>query len=346
MTRYLLIGLFSCVALFAVGLALLMFKLTKPVDLTNKPEVLIVERGATLKSLSRSLQEQGYFADAWVVEYAGRFLFPGASLKAGEYALEPQMRIKEVLALLRSGKVIRHNIQFIEGWRFEDMRALLQRSSLLESTLADMAEPDLLALMGSEHSSLEGLFFPDTYSYQRGDKDVDLLRRAYAKMQAELVRAWSQRAENCAVATPYEALILASIIEKETGAPEERRQISGVFSNRLRIGMRLQTDPTVIYGLGDQYQGNLTRAHLKEPTPYNTYLNSGLPPTPIAMPGWEALIAAVQPESTKALYFVAKGDGTHEFSESLEQHNQAVRQYQLNPAVNYRSTKMPVPAEP
>ncbi|MCP5160489.1 MAG: endolytic transglycosylase MltG [Hahellaceae bacterium] len=323
----------------AIGYYQINSMLNTPVNLEGKSSVVIVESGATLKSISRELMRQGYFDNAWVVEFSGRWLYQGVSLKAGEYQLLEGMKIEQVLSLLSSGKSILYHIRFIEGWRFKDLRAVLENADQLTSTLKDLSDEALMRKLNAEFLHPEGLFFPDTYSYQRGDTDFSVLKRAFLKMQYELRSVWDARAEDCVVKTPYEALVLASIIEKETGAPEERAAISGVFSRRLKLGMRLQTDPSVIYGLGERYDGNLTKAHLRQDTPYNTYLNYGLPPTPIALPGREALLAAVQPARSNNIYFVARGDGTHVFSDTLDAHNKAVRKFQLNRSSSYRSTK-------
>jgi UPF0755 protein len=216
----------------------------------------------------------------------------------------------------------------VEGWNIREVRQELARNPRLEHRLADMTDAQMLAAIGAEEKHPEGLFFPDTYFFNPDSPDIDVLRRAYSLQQQKLQEAWETRAPGLPYKTPYEALIMASIIEKETGVPEERPLIAAVFINRLKKGMRLQTDPTVIYGLGAKFDGNLRKVDLQRDTPYNTYTRAGLPPTPIAMPGEEAILAALHPAPSNALYFVAKGNGTHQFSATLEEHNRAVNRYQ------------------
>jgi UPF0755 protein len=219
-------------------------------------------------------------------------------------------------------------VQFIEGWNWREVRAVLAAQPLLKDDSAGMSNAELMQAIGAEESHLEGLLFPDTYFYAPHTSDIQVLRRAYRLQQEKLMAAWETRAPGLPYRTPYEALIMASIVEKETGAAFERPQIAGVFVNRMRLGMRLQTDPTVIYGLGERFDGNLRKADLQRDTPYNTYTRRGLPPTPIAMPSEAAIRAALNPATTDALYFCARGDGTHVFSSNLAAHNRAVNRYQ------------------
>lgn len=218
---------------------------------------------------------------------------------------------------------------FIEGRTFAQMRNKLSTNDAIKYTVGAMSEVEILSLMGSQYRSAEGLFFPDTYYFDRGTTDVVLLKRSYEAMQAKLAKAWATRDANLPYKNSYQALVMASIIEKETGRASERPMIAGVFINRLRIGMRLQTDPSVIYGIGLRYDGNIRKKDLLADTPYNTYTRTGLPPTPIAMPGLASIEAALHPADTKALYFVGKGDGSHAFSNNLDEHNRAVVKYQL-----------------
>ncbi|HEY7885621.1 MAG TPA: endolytic transglycosylase MltG [Cellvibrionaceae bacterium] len=257
---------------------------------------------------------------------------------AGDYELGVGMSPRQLLDMLGSGAVIRYTVTLVEGRTFADWVATLARESRLGIRLAELDTEAQLAALDLPIEHPEGWFFPDTYQYTSGDTDIDILRRAYAKMTQTLDQLWAERAENLPYESPYEALVMASIVERETGAPWERRKIAGVFVRRLQANMRLQTDPTVIYGMGASYQGRITRADLRKATAYNTYTTHGLPPTPIAMPGREAIYAALHPLPGSALYFVAKGDGTHVFSDTLDAHNNAVRQYQLNRRSDYRSS--------
>jgi UPF0755 protein len=234
------------------------------------------------------------------------------------------------LDLLSSGKTISYRLTLIEGWNFKQVRAAVASHAVIISTAEKLTDAEVMDKLGYPDEHPEGRFFPDTYLFPRGTTDLEFLERAYRRMQVELAELWPGRAANLPIERPYQALILASIVEKETGAPEERPRIASVFVNRLRRGMLLQTDPTVIYGLGERFDGNLRRTHLREDTPYNTYVHAGLTPTPICMPGRAALTAVLNPLSTNDLYFVARGDGSHEFSKTLRAHNAAVRKYQLN----------------
>jgi UPF0755 protein len=239
------------------------------------------------------------------------------------------MRIADVIDRLRRGETLKEKLTIVEGWTFREMRAALAAQPLLRRDSAAMSDAQVLAAVAAGEAHPEGLFAPDTYVFDAGSSDLEILRAAYRAQQARLARAWQDRAADLPLKSPYEALILASIVEKETGQPAERGRIAGVFVNRLRAGMLLQTDPTVIYGLGEKFDGNLRKRDLAADTPYNTYTRAGLPPTPIALPGAAAIEAALKPEPTRALYFVARGDGTSQFSDSLAEHNRAVSKYQL-----------------
>lgn len=327
MIKRLLIALVSVGIIASAGLALYVRdQLTTPLALTE-PTLYQVEDGASLKRVLNDFHNRGWIGEPRLHEYWLR-LTDQTAIQRGEYRLQPDETPSAVAARMVAGDKVLRSIQFIEGWNFRQIRTALMAQEHLQQTLPSLSDLAVAELLGIEQSNPEGWFFPDTYLFERGLVDVEVLRRSYQKMQEELARAWAMRADGRAVDTPYEALILASIIEKETGAAFERPQISGVFTRRLQRGMRLQTDPTVIYGLGEAYNGNLTRADLRRDTPYNTYRRGGLPPTPIASPGRGALEAAVNPQSGTALYFVAKGDGTHLFSATYEEHQAAVRQYQ------------------
>ncbi|HIZ49687.1 MAG TPA: endolytic transglycosylase MltG [Candidatus Pseudomonas excrementavium] len=309
-------------------------------------DTLDVPPGSTPARVFASLGQRGVIErSSWVRRY-WQWQMPDTVLQVGEYRLTPGMTVQQLLALLQRGEVIQRSVTLVEGWNFSQFRAALAKAERLQHSLSDeLSNEQVMAELDLPEDHPEGLFFPDTYLYTLGMSDRDILLRAHQRMQQELEAAWAQRVEGLPIETPYEALILASIIEKETGVPHERGEIAGVFTRRLQKGMRLQTDPTVIYGMGEDWQGNIRRSDLRRPTPYNTYTIDGLPPTPIAMPGRDSLLAAVNPTPGKSLFFVARGDGSHVFSETLQQHNSAVRHYQiLRRAPNYRSS--PPPAEP
>ncbi len=291
---------------------------------------LTVERGDSLRTVVSRLRAQGNAAGRDIEwRLLARQMGAGDRIQVGEYALEPGITPSLLLARMRDGKVVHHRVTIVEGWNIRDLRAALARATPLVQTLHDVDDAALMAALGREGVHPEGRFLPETYAYTRGDSDIDLLRRAADDLDAALDAAWDARADDLPISSKDEALVLASIVEKETGIAEERPRIAGVFTRRLRIGMRLQTDPTVIYGMGSNYAGNIRRADLLADTPYNTYTRDGLPPTPIAMAGRDALRAATQPAEGDDLYFVAVGDGSgrHVFSPSLEAHNAAVREY-------------------
>lgn len=251
-------------------------------------------------------------------------------IKAGSYEITPGTTPRTLLSMLVRGEESLKSVTFVEGWNFRQVRAALQKAEALKPETQGLSTEAIMAQLGKPGVHPEGRFFPDTYTYAKGSSDLAVLKRAARAMDKRLEAAWALRSADTPLKTPDEALILASIVEKETGKPSDRPEIGGVFSNRLRIGMMLQTDPTVIYGMGEQFDGNLRKRDLLADTPYNTYTRTGLPPTPIAMPGKAALLAAVQPAQTKALYFVARGDGTSHFSSSLDEHNRAVNKFQRN----------------
>jgi UPF0755 protein len=250
-------------------------------------------------------------------------------LHAGEYAIDQGLTPRTLLARMAAGDVIQHRVTLIEGSTFRELRLALAAESALKQESAAMSDADLMTAVGAPGVHPEGRFLPETYAYTKGMSDLDVLRRAYQAMQKAVDAAWQQRDADLPLKTPDELLVLASIVEKETGRADERGQIAGVFARRLRLGMRLQTDPTVIYGVGPGFDGNLTRKHLETDTPYNTYTRFGLPPTPIAAPGREALLAVAKPEPGATLFFVARGDGSHQFSATLREHNAAVARWQL-----------------
>ncbi len=303
--------------------------LATPLAVTGTDTIYQVRKGATLASIARDLEKAGLLSDARHLQWYGRYTGQANRIRTGEYRLTDDLVPDRLLALLVSGKSVTYSLTLLEGWNIRQVRAAVTGHDALQQTLGSADDAELMARLGRPGAHPEGRFFPDTYSFTRGMTDLAFLRRALETMDRELAAAWAQKVEGIPLQDAEQALILASIVEKETGQADERPAISGVFTRRLHKGMKLQTDPTVIYGMGERYDGNIRRKDLREDTPYNTYVHAGLPPTPICMPGREALRAAVNPAPGKALYFVAKGDGSHAFSATLEQHNAAVRKYQL-----------------
>ena len=306
--------------------------LRSPIEGLVAPAVFEVPRGASLSSVARRLEKEGWMdrPESWV-RHANRQKL-ATRLKAGEYRLEPGTSPTLLLEQFVAGDVILHTLTLPEGWTFRQALAAIQAHPQVKADLKGLDDARLLARLGMRDAHPEGLFFPDTYRFPRGTTDRELLLQAHARLESELAAAWSRRADGLPLDSPYEALILASLLEKETGASEERPLIAGVFVNRLKRGMRLQTDPSVIYGIGEKFDGNLRRRDLETETAYNTYLRAGLPPTPIALAGREALHAAVQPASTGSLYFVATGlgDGRHYFANTLAAHNANVSRHLAN----------------
>ena len=293
-------------------------------------ETLRVERGDSFRRVLSRLREAGVH-DGHDLEWQAlaRQLGADARVQVGEYALEPGMSPCALLQHMRDGRVVSYRFTIVEGWNMRELRAALGRATPLAQTIGELDDAALMERIERPGVHPEGRFLPETYVYTRGDSDLDLLRRANRSLERVLEAAWEARAPGLPLADADEALVLASIIEKETGIAEERARIGGVFVRRLQRGMRLQTDPTVIYGLGSAFDGNLTRAHLRSDTPYNTYTRFGLPPSPIALAGKAAIEAALHPAEGDALYFVSRGDGSHVFSRTLAEHNRAVRRYQL-----------------
>jgi UPF0755 protein len=300
----------------------------QPLQIEPLPKTFDVVPGTNLRSLSTLLEREGVVGNAQVFWLLGRVLGKAGSLKVGVYILDRPLTPLELYAKIQRGDVSQAIVQFIEGWNWHEVQAELAAQPMLRNDSAGMSEAAILQAIGAEENHIEGLLFPDTYFYAPQASDLTVLRRAYRRQHEKLMAAWEARAPGLPYRTPYEALIMASIVEKETGAASERPKIAGVFLNRLRLGMRLQTDPTVIYGLGDRYDGSLHKVDLQRDTPYNTYTRAGLPPTPIAMPSEASILAALNPAKTDALYFVSRGDGTHVFSSTLEAHNRAVNRYQ------------------
>lgn len=317
--------------------------LHEPLNISEQ-QVVEVPRGSTLHSVLAELDKRGMLGDgneATLRRISVRLynLFSNVSrrLHVGEYELAPGDALITFLDRLERGDVLQRTFTLVEGWNIRQLRGALSRAPGLKNTLESVSDEDLMARLGREGQHPEGWFAPDTYFYVGGEKDIDILARALARQEEILAMYWETRAVGLPYSEPYDALIMASIVEKETGVEHEREEIAGVFVARLHKGMRLQTDPTVIYGLGERYDGNIRRRDLREATPYNTYVIRGLPPTPIAMPGEHAIRAALDPAGTDNLYFVARGDGSHHFSSTLEEHQEAVRRYQLRRRENYRS---------
>lgn len=296
----------------------------------NASVTLDIPKGASLNQIIANLHAQQLeFSPIWFKVMAYQLKLAGR-LQAGEYELKQGATMPNVLQQLAEGKVKQYSLTFPEGWCFKDMLALLNSAPNLQHTLSTLEPNAILQALGlNDTTTAEGWFFPATYSYTKDMTDAAILKRAYQKQREVLAQEWENKQADLPLANPYQALILASIIEKETADATERTQIAGVFVRRLQKGMLLQTDPTVIYGMGAAYHGNIRRKDLTTATPYNTYMVAGLPPTPIAMPGREAIHAALHPAEGKSLYFVAKGEGKHEFSETLEAHTLAVKKYQI-----------------
>jgi UPF0755 protein len=318
---------FLVVALLALG-AWGWWWSTQPLTLAADKVEISVPGGASLSTAAHKAVEGGVRTQPDLLALYFRLAGQGQTIKPGEYEVTRGMKPADLLGKLVRGDRIVLAVTLVEGWTFKQFRAALAKAEHLKNDTAAMSDAQIMQALGREGVNPEGRFFPDTYHYAKNSGDLAVLRQSMQLMDKRLAAAWEARAPNLPLKTPDEALVLASIVEKETGRAQDRPDIAAVFINRLRIGMRLQTDPTVIYGLGDSFDGNLKRSHLMTDTPYNTYTRAGLPPTPIAMPGKASLMAAVQPSDSKALYFVARGDGSSHFSQSLDEHNRAVNRFQ------------------
>tara|TARA_R110000772_G_scaffold58539_4_gene132524 strand:- start:3501 stop:4550 length:1050 start_codon:yes stop_codon:yes gene_type:complete len=309
-----------------------------PLLLPESGILLTVYPGDSLRSVAERLEMQGVLQHPELLLLWARYHKLDASIRRGEYDLQPGLTAESLLAMLVSGRVVQYQVTLPEGIVVAQALDILREEPALTSVLSGPEDARLLTLV-APFEATEGLFLPETYRFERGDTDLDLLQRAHRALLAALEQEWAGRAPELPYATPYEALIMASIIERETGVVEEREEIAGVFVRRLQRGMRLQTDPTIIYGLGESFDGNLRRSHLRDAgNLFNTYRHDGLPPTPIALPGRAALHAALQPAAGETLFFVARGDGSHEFNTTLEGHERAVRKYQLQRRKDYRSS--------
>ncbi len=324
-------ALLAATALLALGAAWLGYELDRPLQVDTPPQYLEIEQGASLQGVIGELRGRGWLsaAGALSARLYGHLSGIAGSLRTGEYAVEAEMSARRLLRRIAAGEVVQHQLTIIEGWTFERLRRALREHEAVTYTLEGVETDAVMAELGLDGEHPEGRFFPTTYNFPRGTEDRRILRLAYRKMEEHLAAAWAERQPDLPLSEPYEALILASIIEREAARPEDRREVAGVFTRRLERGMRLQSDPAVIYGLGDDHDGRLRRDDLRRDGPYNTYERRGLPPTPIALPGEASLEAAVDPAPGEALYFVARGDGTLQFSATLEEHRAAVRRYIL-----------------
>lgn len=300
----------------------------RDLPMRSDPAMFSIPAGASLRSAAQVIEAAGIDLPAWQLELLGRVLGRSSRIKAGSYEVEGSLTALALLDKLTRGDVKQSEMVLVEGKTFRQLRSLLNEHPDLAHDTKKMSDGKILVLLGAKEPVPEGLFFPDTYNFSKGSSDIDVLRRAYKAMQSKLDSAWAMRDSALPVKTPYELLILASIVEKETGLAADRPQVAAVFVNRLLRKMPLQSDPTVIYGLGEHFDGNLRKIDLLTDTSWNTYTRAGLPPTPISMPGQAALQAAAKPPPSDMLYFVARGDGSSEFSTSLDEHNSAVARYQ------------------
>ena len=333
--RWVVAGSTLLIAMTLAAFALAWWWVDRPLPLMKSSVELSLEAGTTPREVAQRWVDAGVDTSPWLLYQWFRLSGQARKIRAGTYAVDMHTSARALLDKMVQGDESLESVRIIEGWTFRQVRAELARSPSLRPATAGWSDAQIMTALGLAGTPAEGQFFPDTYRFSRGVSDLAVLKRAAQSMQRKLALAWEERAQSTPLRSPSEALILASIVEKETGQAADRPLIAGVFSNRLRMGMPLQTDPTVIYGLGESFDGNLRKRDLLSDTPFNTYTRRGLPPTPIAMPGWASLRAAVNPAATPALYFVARGDGSSAFSASLADHNRAVNQYQR------KSTKGP-----
>lgn len=323
-----IVFIFVAIAAGAAGWAYTQVKNELNLPVINTEQVMLtVKPGTSFRGLINQLvQDKVIKASQWT-RWVGKLDPSLTDIKAGTYGLEPNKTLQEVLALIASGKEFQYSITLVEGERFSEWLKKIQAAPELKHVSDGMTEPQIAKAIGMDNVKIEGYLLPDTYHYTAGTTDIAVLKRAYLAMNKELATAWELREKDLPLKDPYQVLIMASIIEKETAVPTERGLVASVFMNRLRKGMPLQTDPTVIYGMGDKYDGNISKKDLRTPTPYNTYTMKGLPPTPIAMPSKASVLAAVNPDKSNYYYFVADGKGGHKFSTTLVEHNRAVRAY-------------------
>jgi len=322
------IVLLLLIALFVAAVAGATWVTVRHIPMPASAVAFTVPAGASLRTAARAIESVGIGLPAWQFELLGRLMQRSSKIKAGSYEVENGITALALLDILTRGDVTMGEVVLVEGKTFRQFREALNQNPDLSHDTLKLSDEKILSLIGVKEKHPEGLFFPDTYLFDKGTSELEVMRRAYTMMQTRLAAAWAQRDSTLPLTTPYEMLTLASIVEKETGQPADRPQIAAVFVNRLRRGMLLQTDPTVIYGLGERFDGNLRKTDLQTDTPWNTYTRPGLPPTPIAMPGVGALQAVSKPPPSDRLYFVARGDGSSEFSATLADHNRAVSTYQ------------------
>jgi UPF0755 protein len=326
--RYLIRSIFLLILILAGIGAAAWWWANAPLTMRGSPVEFRITPGSGLRSAAMQIQAAGVDVEPGLIVMLARIKGAETTIKAGSYSVTQGITPLQLLAKMTRGEVTQGELMLPEGWAFRQWRARIDQHPNLQHLTATLSEAELLAKLAIPAASIEGLLFPDTYLFDKQSTDLELYDRAYRAMQSRLDTAWSQRAAGLPYKTPYEALIMASIVEKETGRESDRPMIASVFVNRLRSGMLLQTDPTVIYGLGTAFDGNLRKRHLQTDTPYNTYTRAGLPPSPIAMPGMASIQAALNPAQSESLYFVARGDGTSQFSRTLEEHNRAVNKYQ------------------
>ncbi len=300
----------------------------EPITSAGEPIEFTIPPGSSVGMAAQQIAKAGVPVNPFLLSMLARLTQQASKIKAGAYELKPGTPPRALIGQMVRGEFAQESLTIIEGWTFRQMRQALAASKSLKHDTAELSDKDLMAKISTEYKSPEGLFFPDTYLFAKGSSDLHIYKQAHALLLNRLTAAWSKRDASLPYKTPYEALIMASIVEKETGQKSERAMIAAVFVNRLRQGMLLQTDPTVIYGMGESFNGNIRKKDLETDTPYNTYVRTGLPPTPIALAGVESLAAALGPAKSNALYFVARGNGTSKFSDNLNDHNKAVNQYQ------------------
>ena len=320
------IGVF--VLLFTLAGGWMFYFANSSLHLPQAPYEFTLKHGSSLRGIAKQFRAEGLLSEPWSFIVLAKIFGKENEIKAGNYQLDQEITPMQLVHKITRGDVSQSEIVFIEGWSFKQIHKALDDHPAIKHETAGLSDWDIMHRLGMEEKNAEGLFFPDTYYFSAGMSDLSLLKRANQMLGKRLEEAWQGRSTGLPFATPYEALIMASIVEKETGKSGERPMVAAVFINRLRLGMRLQTDPTVIYGLGDAFDGNLRKRDLTADNAYNTYTRTGLPPTPIATPGWASIQATLHPDATSALYFVSKGDGSHHFSRSLEEHNLAVARYQ------------------
>lgn len=332
MKRRTLLTIAGIVVSAAAAMAWLYFDVQQQLDRplnVSQVQVLTIKPGTSLKAIAHEMARRNWLEHPNYLIYAGRTSGLAGSIKAGEYEIKPGLTAQQFLSLIVSGKVVQYALTIPEGWTFRQILKTVAANKHLVHTIDGADDTAIMARLGHPGQQPEGRFFPDTYLFPAGTRDVDFLKRAYNMMARVLHEEWQHRATGLPYHDPYQALIMASIIEKETAQPDERYKIAGVFVRRLQRGMKLQTDPTVIYAVGNTFNGDITNRDLNLDSPYNTYRYAGLPPTPIASPGRESIRAALQPADGDELYFVATGDGSHHFSATLAEHNRAVAKYQL-----------------